>query len=128
MSNFLLKKEGKNTLDKTRKVSEQYMLFKVATTTHTDVLIDFQTYFSLSNNVPQPECSNIIYYKVLDQKCDDKETLLSIINDLYSEFILSSKKRFVLLEGNQATYMNIFSLSRQSMYHGLSLPRGTGTS
>ena len=41
-------------------------------------------------NIPAPETSNIIYYKVLDQKCDNKETLLSIINDLYTTFILSS--------------------------------------
>ena len=31
--------------------------------------------------------SNIIYYKVIDEKCDSKETLLSIINNLYTEFI-----------------------------------------
>jgi len=41
---------------------------------------------------------------VLDEKCDNKETLLSIINDLYTQFILSGKKTHVVLEGDQVTY------------------------
>ena len=58
------------------------MLLKVASTTHSETLINFNTYFSLRNMLTQPERSNIIYFNVLDQRCDDKETLLNIINDL----------------------------------------------
>ena len=69
------------------------MLLKVASTTHENTLIDFTTYFSLSNQVPQPEQSNIIFFKVLDQRCDDKETLLNVINDMFVEFVQSGKKK-----------------------------------
>ena len=55
---------------------------------HSEVLIDFQSYFSLSKNLQAPECSNKIYLKVLDKKCDDKETLLCVVNDVYEEFIV----------------------------------------
>ena len=68
------------------------MLLKVASTTHENTLIDFTTYFSLSNQVPQPEQSNIIFFKVLDQRCEDKETLLNVINDMFVE--LERKKLF----------------------------------
>ena len=71
-----------NALKLLREVSYQYMLLKVASTTHNETLINFNTYFSLRNKLTQPERSNIIYFKVLDQRYDDKETLLNIINDI----------------------------------------------
>ena len=86
------------------------MLLKVACTTHSEILINFNTYFSLRNKLTQPERSNIIYFKVLDQRCDDKETLLNIINDLYVEFIKPNKKKFILLQGDQATYQRLQSI------------------
>ena len=47
---------------------------------------------------------------MLDEKCDNKETLLSIINDLYTQFILSGKKTHVVLEGDQVTYERLHSI------------------
>ena len=87
-----------------RETSSHYILQRVANNTNSTVLIDFLTYFSLYNNLPSPECSNIIYFKVLDQKCDNKETLINVINDIYQEFIVPKKKQWVLLEGDQDTY------------------------
>ena len=110
MTAFHLKSEENNALKKLREVSYQYMLLKVASTTHSETLINFNTYFSLRNKLTQPERSNIIYFKVLDQRCDDKETLLNIINDLYVEFIKPNKKKFILLEGDQATYQRLQSI------------------
>jgi len=40
---------------------------------------------------------------VLDQRCDDKQTLLKVISDVQEEFILSKKKKWILLE-DLATY------------------------
>lgn len=88
------------------------MLLKVASTTHTKPLTDFQTYYSLAENVSKPECSNIIYYKVMDQRCDNKETLLDIINNLYVEFIVPKQKEYILL-GDQATYERIQSIKTE---------------
>ncbi len=61
-------------------------------------------YYCLSQNVPSPNKTSIVYFKVLDEKCDDKETLLSIINDLYTV------KTHVILEGDQATYERLHSI------------------
>lgn len=65
------------------------------------------------NNTAVPEKSNIIYYKVIDQKYDGEGTLLSVINDMYTEFIVTDKKTYVILEGDQATYERIQSLKTE---------------
>ena len=67
MTAFHLKSEENNALKELREVSYQYMLLKVASTTHSETLINFNTYFSLRNKLTQPERSNIIYFKVLNE-------------------------------------------------------------
>ena len=74
---------------------------------HTETMIDLQTYFNLYTNQPPPEISNIMYYKVLSQRSDNKETLINIINDLYQEFVVNKKMKWIVLEGNQATYARL---------------------
>ena len=70
------------------------MLLKVTSTTREKSLVGFINFYSLRNHLPSPEKSNIIYYRVLDQKCDDKETLLNIIiNDLYVQFMHLTRNR-----------------------------------
>lgn len=86
------------------------MLQKVACTTHTEIFIDLQTYFNLYTNQLPPEISNIIY---LSQRCDDKETLLNIINDLYQEFVVQNKKKWILLKGDQAIYERLQSIKEE---------------
>ena len=110
ITDFRLNEKESESLVQVRKMCSEYMLQKVASTKHSKTLIDLQTYFSLSTNLSQPEASNIIYYKVLSQRCDDKETLLNIINDLYQEFVLTKKKKWILLEGDQATYEHLQSI------------------
>lgn len=73
-------------------ISSKYMLQRVANSQSNKVLIDFQTYFCLYNNLPFPECSNVIYFQVLDQKCDNKDTLMNVINRVHTEFIMPKKK------------------------------------
>ncbi len=70
-------------------------------------------YYSLSKRIQAVETSNIIYYRVIDAKCDNKETLLSVMNTLYSEFIQTDKKANIILEGDQATYERIQSLKAE---------------
>ena len=89
-----------------------YMVQKVASSTHSATFLDLQTH-SLYHNVQESECSNvIIYYKVLHQRCDDKETLLNIVNQLYLELVAKNKK-CVLLEGDQATYKRLQSIKAE---------------
>lgn len=56
---------------------------------------------------PQNVCSNSIYYQVIDQKCDNKETLMNVINSIYVEFIKTNKKKWIILEGDQDTYYRL---------------------
>lgn len=116
MANFRLTEEESKSVLQLREMCNEYMLQKVASTTHTKTLIDFQTYFNLYNNQPPPECSNIIYYEVFSQRCDDKETLLNVMNDLYQEFVVTKKKKWILLEGDQATYERLQSLKSEYGY------------
>ncbi len=110
MENFELKTEEKHSLTILGEICEQCIVLKLANEQNPDSLVGIQQYYCLSQNVPSPEKTSIIYYKVLDEKCDTKETLLSIINDLYTEFILSGKKTHVILEGDQATYERLHSI------------------
>lgn len=70
-------------------------------------MIGIQSYFTLISNIKEQERSNVIYYKVLQQRCDDKETLL---NDVFTEFIRTGKK---IIEGDQATYERLQSIKRE---------------
>ena len=49
----------------------------------------------------------------MDEKCDNKETLLSLINNLYTEFIVTGKKTYIILEGDQVTYERIQSIKTE---------------
>ncbi len=82
-------------------------MLKLANEHNPDFLLGIQNYYCLSHS---PKKTSIIYYKALDEKCDNKETLLSVINDLYTEFILSGTKTHVILEGDQATYERLHSI------------------
>ncbi len=115
ISYFLLQKEEQAALTKLQEVCEQYILLKVSSKTHSKHLINLQTYYSLLQNIAAPEMSNIIYYKVLDQKCDNKERpcMLSIINDLYTEFIVNAKNTYVIIEGDQVRYERLQSLKSE---------------
>ena len=113
LKHFQLTDQEKKALKDLRELSINYNLLKVAAVKHSKVLIDFQTYFTLFKNLQIPECSNIIYFKVLDKKCDDKETLLNVVNDVYEEFIVGHKKECILLEGDQATYERLQSIKAE---------------
>ena len=76
-------------------------------------IIDLKTYLTLYHNVSTQESSNIIYYKVLEQRCDDKATLLGIISELYEEFVVPNKMKWLLLEGDQATYDHLQTIKRE---------------
>ena len=104
VKHFQLADRETKAMHELKQMSIDYILQKVASCEHSITLIDLQTYYSLYNNISSPECSNIIYFNVLDQRCDDKETLLNVISELYEEFIVSKKKKYILLEGDQVTY------------------------
>lgn len=73
---FRMNVTEEKSLTDLKEVCNTYMVQKVASTTHSTTFLDLQSYLSVYHNLPQPERSNVIYYKVLHQQCDDKETLL----------------------------------------------------
>lgn len=113
IKDFQLSDRENKAITDLKLMSTQYVLLKVAGNEQNETILDHQSYFNLSNNLSKPECSNIIYFKVLDQKCDDKETLLNVISALYEEFIEQKQKKWILLEGDQATYERLQSIKAQ---------------
>ncbi len=104
---FVTSEDEKKAMQELQQLSNSYILHKIASTSSDEILLDFQTYFSLSQNLQSPELSNIIYHSVLDQKADNNETLLGVINQLHADFIVSQKKQWVVLEGDAATYQRL---------------------
>ena len=78
IKHFLLTNEDQ-AVKEVKAMSTQYIFQKVANSDPNQTLIDLQTYFSICNNLSIPECASVIYFKVLDQICDDKQTLLTNI-------------------------------------------------
>ena len=75
---------------------------KLAAARNQQAYIDFQAYFGLINNQNPQESSNLAYLSVVDQKVDDKLTLLEIINRLHDDFIIKLNKQWLLLETDGA--------------------------
>ena len=110
---FKFKSDETKGMQELSEISLQYMLQRVANSQSNKVLIDFQTYFCLYNNLPPPECSNIIYFQVLDQKCDNKDTLMNVINRVHTDFIMPKKKKCLLIEGDQDTYNRLQLIKKE---------------
>ncbi len=106
VNDFKLQTNETKATQELSEIASKYILQRVANSTNSTVLIDFQTYFTLYNDLQSPERprTNIIYYQVIDQKCDNKETLMNVINSLYAEFIKTNQKKWIILEGDQDTY------------------------
>jgi hypothetical protein len=113
LSDFQLNSTDKQSVKEIGAVFDQYMLLKVACAERRDKIIDLQSYLTVSLDIKPPERSNVIYYKVLHQRCDDKETILHVINDVYAEFICTGKKKHILIEGDQATFERLQSIKKE---------------
>lgn len=92
IEDFRLSDSETKAMDELIQISTDYILQKVASSEHNITLIDLQTYYCLTANTSAPECSKIIYFKVLHQRCDDKETLLNVLSELHEEYIVSKNK------------------------------------
>ena len=111
----MLKEEEEASPHKLTEFCEQYILLKLANEINSGTLTSLQMYYCLSYNVPTPKKSTILYYKVLDQTCDNKETLLSVINDLYTLSLYTLEGRLMLYLKEIKPHMRDCILSEQSM-------------
>ena len=78
-----------------------------------NAFIDLQLYVTLYDNLNSPEVSNIIYLNVFDQKADNKQTLLAIVNNLYEEFMVKEGHKWVMVEGDAKTYEILQSIKTE---------------
>ena len=113
LQNFQITPDENKLTSDTISMFTHYMLQKVAKNEQSCAVIDLKSYITLINNLSPPEPSNVIHYKVMNQRCDDKATLLSAINDLYDEFIATKRMKWLLLEGDQATYVRVQSIKQE---------------
>ena len=114
IKDFQLSDRENKAITDLKLMSTQYVFLKVAGNEQNETILDLLSYFNLANNLSKPECSNIIYFKVLDQKCDDKETLLNVISALYEEFISKNRKSGFYLKRIKQ-HMNDCRVSKHSM-------------
>ena len=56
----------------------------------------------------------------INQRCDDKEILLNIISELYQEFVVTKKTKWIILEGDPATYEHLQSIKSEYGNHASS--------
>ena len=77
-----------------------------------NAFIDLQSYVTLYDNLNSPEVSNIIYLNVFDQKADNKQTLLAIVNNSYEEFMVEGHK-WVMVKGDAKTYKILQSIKTE---------------
>jgi len=107
MDNFHLSPDETKAQNNLINTSFYYVLTKKVSEKN---IIDFPSYYGLLHDIPVPECSKVIYYGILNQKCDTKDTIRNIVNQLYTEFIVTKKKQWIILEGDQLTYSLIASV------------------
>ena len=112
LDSFKLSDRERHVLTDITTLFTEYMLQKVANNDDNKTTIDIKSYLALVNSVSAPEPSIIVYFKVLHQRCDDKGTLLNIINDLHEELITTNKMKWAVLEGDQATYNLLQSIKK----------------
>ena len=77
-------------VDSLTKVTTNYCLLKQALTQDGSFkLSNLQTYVSIYQRVPKPQKACVAYVSVLDEKADNRDTVLNVINNLYVNYILS---------------------------------------
>ena len=57
--------------------------------------------------------ADVVYVNVLDERADDKDTVLHVVNQLYTEHVCKQGKRFLVLEGDAKTYEIIQNLKEE---------------
>ncbi len=82
-----------------------YMLQKIAASDRDPEhpYINIQDYFSLTR-VTHTKKSCVVYLDVLDAVADRKDTLMSMLHDLYQQLVVDQKRQWVVVEGDAKLY------------------------
>ena len=96
------------------KVTTNYCLLKQALTQDGSLqLSNLQTYVSIYQRVSNPQKACVAYVSVLDEKADNRDTVLNVINNLYVNYLKEQSKTYVVLEGDAPTFDIIQSIKTE---------------
>lgn len=76
-------------------------------------MVHMQEFCALYDKHLQPDVADVVYVNVLDEKADDKDTVLNVINQLYNEHVRKQGKNFLVLEGDAKTYEIIQNIKEE---------------
>ena len=85
----------------------------VDTTECKEEMVHMQDFCTLYDKHLQPDVADIVYVNVLDERADDKDTVLNVINQLYNEHVHIQGKSFLVLEGDAKTYEIIQNMKEE---------------
>ncbi len=63
-------------------------------------LVGMQGFLAISTDADKPEVGHMKYLHVLNQVADNKDTLLQVISNVYSEYVCKHGNKFVVIEGD----------------------------
>ena len=112
LSDFLPNTEDKSAMTELKSELHTYLLMKTAAKQPGRNLIGIQDYFSCSR-ATHTEQSNYFYLNIMDCKADSKDTLMSMLHDLYDEFIATGSSKYLVVEGDAKLYELLQSLKRE---------------
>eukprot|EP00117_Sycon_ciliatum_P020451 scpid71142/ scgid18217/ len=61
----------------------------------------------------QPEAANVVYLGILDKPADNRETIKSILNDLYGTYGIGTRQQHLLVVGDGKTYDILLKLRQE---------------
>ena len=76
-------------------------------------MANMQEFCTLYDKDLQPDVADVVYVNVLDERADDKDTVLHVVNQLYTEHVCKQGKRFLVLERDAKTYEIIQNLKEE---------------
>ena len=92
LSDFLPNEQETSALNELQEEFYVYMMQKVALESKEPqkTFLNIQDYFSLTRT-NHTERSNVLHLDVMDAKSDNKDTLMSMLQDLHQEFIKKAR-------------------------------------
>ena len=115
LKDFMLNQDECEALAELQHDLFAYMIQKIAVSkqcTKEKNMMNIQDYFTLIR-VTHTEKSKFAYLDVINAVADSKDTILMLLNDLYTKFIKEKGKEYLVIEGDQKLYETIQSLKAE---------------
>ena len=96
-----------------KQVMFKYVLLKEACGPE-KLLVDLKTYCGMTlPSIPKVECSNVVYLSVVDLHADTLEAMKKVVAKLHEEYMLFASVNYLVLVGDQKTYVRINELKHE---------------